>query len=340
MNKKLIYKALYAWWEREKRVLPWRETEDAYRIWLSEIILQQTRVAQGMEYYERFVSRWPRVEDLAAADEQEVMRLWQGLGYYSRARNLHAAAKMIVAEGWAPFPRKWEQIRALPGVGDYTAGAIASFAYNAPYPAMDGNVYRVVARLMDESEAFDTSRGKKLFHNHIDTLLDREHARLFNSAIMEFGALYCTPQLREETCRECVLRDQCLGYQHGTAELLPVRKARPKLRDRYLNYTIYLSRREDGVYTLIHRREEKDIWLHLWEFCIEEHTDGLHTHPCARSIEIKHVLSHQRLHVRYEVQEVETLPRIEGYKAVRVDELDEYGMARVTEMAAERLIYP
>ena len=183
MPNSLIYSRLYEWYDLNRRALPWRETEDPYAIWLSEIILQQTRVLQGLEYYRRFLARWPSVEDLAAADEAEVLREWQGLGYYSRARNLHKAAQMIVEKGWLPFPNTFEDLRALPGVGEYTAGAIASFAYNLPYPAMDGNVYRVVARLMDIDEAFDTTAGKKLFHQKIEELLDRENPRLFNSAI-------------------------------------------------------------------------------------------------------------------------------------------------------------
>ena len=180
MFNSFVYSRLYAWYEANHRILPWRETEDPYCIWLSEVILQQTRVAQGMDYYLRFVHRWPTVEDLAAADEAEVLREWQGLGYYSRARNLHKAAKMIVESGKLKversgklkversFPRTFEELRALPGVGDYTAGAIASFAYNMPYPAVDGNVYRVVARLMDIDEAFDTTSGKKLFRKQIE----------------------------------------------------------------------------------------------------------------------------------------------------------------------------
>ena len=223
MPNSFVYSHLYRWYESNRRVLPWRETQDAYCIWLSEVILQQTRVAQGLDYYMRFVARWPRVEDLASADEAEVLREWQGLGYYSRARNLHKAAQMIVANGWAPFPTRFEDIRSLPGIGDYTAGAISSFAYDLPYPAIDGNVYRVVARLLDIDEAFDTTSGKKLFHQHIETLLDREHPRLFNSAIMEFGALQCTPVLGDN-CARCPLQSVCLGYAHGTAELLPVRK--------------------------------------------------------------------------------------------------------------------
>ena len=203
MVNNLFYNRLYEWYEIHHRVLPWRETDNAYYIWLSEIILQQTRVAQGMEYYLRFIARWPKIEELANADEADVLREWQGLGYYSRARNLHKAAKQIVEKGtmdngqgtrdngqgtkdngqWTKddgqgtkeigFPKTFEEIRALPGIGDYTAGAIASFAYNLPYPAMDGNVYRVVARLMDIDEAFDTSAGKKLFHKEIGLWLQR-----------------------------------------------------------------------------------------------------------------------------------------------------------------------
>ena len=306
-------------------MLPWRETEDAYAIWLSEIILQQTRVAQGMEYYLRFVTRWPTVEALASADEAEVLREWQGLGYYSRARNLHKAAQIVVAKGWAPFPTRFEDIRSLPGIGDYTAGAIASFAYNQAYPAMDGNVYRVVARLLDIDEAFDTTVGKKLFHRHIETLLDITHPRLFNSAIMEFGALHCTPVLGD-ACATCPLQAHCLGYAHGTAELLPVRKPRPKVRDRWFTYHIYIK----GEETLIRRREEKDIWFHLYEFpCTEEQTDDKYP--------FTHVLSHQKLHARFIVHQVQKMPDIAGTIVIRWEDLNDYALSRLTLRALDTL---
>ncbi len=328
MVNSLFYSRLYEWYEINRRVLPWRETEDPYCIWLSEVILQQTRVAQGMEYYMRFVARWPKVEDLAAADEAEVLREWQGLGYYSRARNLHKAAQQIVESGkWKAegFPNTFEAIRALPGIGDYTAGAIASFAYNLPYPAMDGNVYRVVARLMDIDEAFDTSQGKKLFHKKIDELLDRNNARLFNSAIMEFGALYCTPVLGDN-CATCPLQEFCAGYAHHTAELLPVRKPRPKVRDRWFTYHIYLC--DDK--TLIHRREEKDIWYHLYEFpCTEGQTDDKYP--------FTHVLSHQKLHARFIVHRVQKMPEIPGTIVIRWDELNDYALSRLTLRALDTL---
>lgn len=344
MVKSLLYSRLYEWYERNKRVLPWRETEDAYCIWLSEIILQQTRVMQGMEYYLRFIERWPRVEDLAAASEDEVLREWQGLGYYSRARNLHRAAKMVVEGLSVEFPRTFEAIRALPGVGDYTAGAIASFAYNQAYPAMDGNVYRVVARLLDIDEPFDTSKGKKLFRQEIEGLLDREQPRLFNSAIMEFGALQCTPTLGDR-CSECPLQELCLGYQHGTVELLPIRKARPKLRERWLNYHVYVMAngertngevKGEGVWTLIRRREDKkDIWQHLYEFPLAE-SDGPEDTTLPH-FDLTHVLSHQRLHARFIIEKVAQLPTVEATIRVRWDELDDYAFSRLTLNALARI---
>lgn len=360
MLNSLIYSRLYDWYETSHRALPWRETEDPYAIWLSEIILQQTRVLQGLEYYRRFLARWPSVADLAAADEAEVLREWQGLGYYSRARNLHKAAQMIVEKGWLPFPRTFEALRSLPGVGEYTAGAIASFAYNLPYPAMDGNVYRVVARLLDIDEPFDTTAGKKLFHTRIEELLDRENPRLFNSAIMEFGALYCTPTLREETCTECPLRDHCMGFAHGTAELLPVRKQRPKVRDRWFDYHIYLasspipspSGESEGssAFTLIQRRENpKDIWYHLYEFPCEE-GDGVQKESCPERdknteyrvqthsvCELTHVLSHQKIHARFIVHKVQKMPEIPGTLLIHWEELNDFALSRLTLRALDTL---
>ena len=372
MPNTLIYSRLHEWYEINRRSLPWRETEDPYAIWLSEIILQQTRVLQGLDYYRRFLNRWPTVELLAAADEAEVLREWQGLGYYSRARNLHKAAQMIVERQKSKvesqeipayhFPQTFEEIRALPGVGEYTAGAIASFAYNLPYPAMDGNVYRVVARLLDIDEPFDTAAGKKLFHKKIEELLDRDNPRLFNSAIMEFGALYCTPALSEETCAECPLADFCLAHAHGTASLLPVRKPRPKVRDRWFDYHIYLSTeyrvQSTDLFTLIRRRENpKDIWYHLYEFPCEEsegvqnteyriQTDSVRTLSAERSVlcqpqavyECTHVLSHQRIHARFIVHKVQKMPEIPGTLLIHWEELNDFALSRLTLRALDTLL--
>ncbi len=355
-DKTLIYSHLYAWYESSKRILPWRETEDPYAIWLSEVILQQTRVAQGLDYYRRFLDHWPTVKALSEADEAEVLREWQGLGYYSRARNLHKAAKQIVESQKSKvesrkskdyfFPKTFEEIRSLPGIGDYTAGAIASFAYNLPYPAMDGNVYRVVARLMDIDEPFDTTAGKKLFHRRIEELLDRDHPRLFNSAIMEFGALYCTPVLGD-ACETCPLKDFCAAHAHGTADLLPVRKPRPKVRDRWIDYHIYLAPVTDNLspITLIQRRENpKDIWYHLYEFPCEESVNesGLSSQRSKlRQAEpffsCTHVLSHQRIHARFLIHRVQEMPEIPGTLAIRWDELDHYALSRLTLKAISQI---
>ena len=289
MNKELLHNKLIEWYEQNHRILPWRETDDPYKIWISEIILQQTRVAQGMEYYLRLVDRFPDVESLAAAEEDEVLLYWQGLGYYSRARNLHKAAQLMKnheifhqamrllgdkargeKDGEEAIRREGEEARgeeifdalkSMPGVGDYTAGAIASFAFNLPYPALDGNVYRVLARLYDCEIAFDTTEGKKHFRRLAVELLDRERPRLFNSAIMELGALHCVPTAPD--CENCPLNTWCKALDNNTVELLPVRKPRPKVRDRYLEYTIYLTPEKT---TLIHQRKGNDIWKHLWEF--------------------------------------------------------------------------
>lgn len=329
-----LYNQLYRWYDQNKRVLPWREIEDAYRIWLSEIILQQTRVEQGLPYYLRFVERFPDVETLAKASEDEVLRYWQGLGYYSRARNLHKAAQQIVTNGQMPFPTDYQAIRALPGIGDYTAGAIAAFAYNLPYPALDGNVYRVLSRLTNCAIAFDTTAGKKHFHKVAEELLDQENARLFDSAIMEFGALWCVPQSPD--CDACPLEAICQAKTHQTVDLLPVRKPRPQLKDRYLNYSIYLCKKDgEEVTTLIQQRQGNDIWKHLWEFVLRE-TKTEFEPTTVPHVDLTHILSHQRLHARYNIYKVSELPNVEGTKKVTLNELDDYALSRLTLRALEK----
>lgn len=338
MNKTRLYRRLYHWYEQEHRVLPWRETDDPYKIWVSEIILQQTRVAQGLSYYLRFVEQFPDVHALAAASEDEVLHLWQGLGYYTRARNLHRAARYVAEHGGIvggtdsnPAAR-FRQLCAMPGVGDYTAGAIASFAFDLPYPALDGNVYRVLARLYDCDMAFDTTAGKRYFRQLAEELLDTAHPRLFNSAIMEFGALQCVPQTPD--CAACPLQDFCEAYAHHTASLLPVRKARTPLRDRYLNYTLYITR--EGM-TLLHKREAQDIWRHLYEFPLVESDALLPVPEGCKRVDITHTLSHQRLHARFHIEPVESLPDLPGCIAIPLRDIDAYALARLTEKALEEL---
>ena len=328
-NSELLYYQLYTWFDHNQRVLPWRETEDAYQIWVSEIILQQTRVEQGLPYFMRFVERFPTLSSLADAHEDEVLRYWQGLGYYSRARNMYKAAQQLVSHGYATFPQTFEEIRALPGIGDYTAGAISAFAYNQPYPALDGNVYRVLARLTDCEMPFDTSAGKRHFHQVANELLDRNNPRLFDSALMEFGALYCVPTSPD--CMNCPLQTWCQAYAHHTVDLLPVRKPRPKIRDRYFNYTIYLT---PDRQTLLHQRQEKDIWHHLWEFPLVESNQLLPAKD-APFVDFTHQLSHQRIHARFTIVRTKNLPTIEGTQVIALSDLDNYALSRLTLKAIE-----
>ena len=363
MNKHLLYKELEEWYEVNHRILPWRETDDPYKIWISEIILQQTRVAQGMEYYHRLVTRFPDIQSLADAEEDEVLLYWQGLGYYSRARNLHKAAQLMknhelfklnnnninnlrgnqlsaALNGHSSELLNPEQIfaalRSMPGVGDYTAGAIASFAFNLPYPALDGNVYRVLSRLYDCEIAFDTTEGKKHFRKLAEELLDREHPRLFNSAIMELGALHCVPTAPD--CPSCPLNTWCKALANNTVELLPVRKPRPKVRDRYLEYTIYITPERT---TLIHQRKGNDIWKHLWEFVCAERTgeEAIRRKEKGEKIlELTHVLSHQKLHARFVIKNVPELPEIPDTLVVSLNDLDNYAFSRLTLNAIEKLL--
>jgi A/G-specific adenine glycosylase len=374
MNKKLLYKELEEWYEVNHRILPWRETEDPYKIWISEIILQQTRVAQGMEYYHRLVTRFPDIQSLADAQEDEVLLYWQGLGYYSRARNMHKAAQLMKnheifhLSNVECLKLKDEEIfaalKSMPGVGDYTAGAIASFAFDLPYPALDGNVYRVLSRLYDCEIAFDTTQGKKHFRQLAEDLLDREHPRLFNSAIMELGALHCVPTAPD--CPTCPLNTWCKALANNTVELLPVRKPRPKVRDRYLEYTIYITPEKT---TLIHQRKGNDIWKHLWEFVETTSVDGLkndnidnlrgnqlpaalqgenstqhnttlHHSTLPQAISLTHVLSHQKLHARFVIKNVPELPKIPDTVVVGLNDLDNYAFSRLTLNAIEKLLIP
>ena len=370
MNKDLLYKELEEWYEVNHRILPWRETDDPYKIWISEIILQQTRVAQGMEYYHRFITRFPDIQSLADAEEDEVLLYWQGLGYYSRARNLHKAAQLMknheifhqamrLLGDKARGEEIFAALKSMPGVGDYTAGAIASFAFDLPYPALDGNVYRVLSRLYDCEIAFDTTQGKKHFRQLAEELLDRERPRLFNSAIMELGALHCVPTAPD--CHTCPLNTWCKALANHTVELLPVRKPRPKVRDRYLEYTIYITPERT---TLIHQRKGNDIWKHLWEFVEttsvdfkNDNIDNLRGNqlPAAlqrntselsellnpyKVIEITHVLSHQKLHARFVIKNVPELPEIPDTLVVSLSDLDNYAFSRLTLNAIEKLLIP
>ena len=286
---------LLSWFAREGRDLPWRRTRDPYRIWLSEVILQQTRVAQGLEYYLRFTERFPDIAALAAAPEDEVLKLWQGLGYYSRARNLHAAARQVMSRFGGVFPATYGEVRALPGVGDYTAAAVCSIVYDAPCAVLDGNVYRVLARLFDIGIPIDTTAGKRTFAELAQLQLDTSRPGLYNQAIMDFGALQCTPA--QPRCGDCPLAGRCLALAAGTVGVRPVKQGRAKVRDRWFNYLHVTC----GDRTLLRRRGGGDIWQGLYEFPLIETDKAADFAELAATAAFRELLGNGRWHLRRSV---------------------------------------
>lgn len=326
--------ALRLWYRQNARDLPWRQTRDPYAIWLSEIILQQTRVEQGLPYYQRFIEEFPDVLSLAEAPSDQVMRLWQGLGYYSRARNLQAAAKQVAEESGGVFPSSYAEIRALKGVGDYTAAAIASFAFNLPHAVVDGNVYRVLARFAGIDTAIDTTAGKKQFMQLAGELLDPQHAAEHNQAIMELGAMICLP--RAPRCGECPLVQGCQAFEQNRQADYPVKSRKTKVRTRFLNYLLI----HDAHHVLVRQRTAKDIWQGLYEFPLIETSrakEPLQSYSLASELQAysripvrpgrhyRHLLSHQELRASFRKINLEKIPRklLTGYRRVAFDELKE-----------------
>jgi A/G-specific adenine glycosylase len=301
--------------------MPWRQTTDPYYIWLSEIILQQTRVAQGLPYYLKFTEAFPTVKDLANASEEEVLKLWQGLGYYSRGRNLHAAAKYIMNECNGEFPNTYKKLLTLKGVGDYTASAIASISYNEPTAVVDGNVYRVLSRLFGIETPINSTSGIKEFKQLAQELIDPKQPANFNQAIMEFGAIQCKPQ--NPYCLHCIFNDSCVALQKNSINKLPVKLKKTKVKHRYLHYLVFRSK--DGR-TMLHRRSGKGIWQGLYEFpVIEGVFEGIrfreselflkktasytiHQVQQYNTKPIVHKLSPQHLHTTFWIIDVDDLP--------------------------------
>ena len=319
--------AILRWYAENGRDLPWRRTRDPYAVWLSEIILQQTRVAQGWAYWERFLERFPTVDALAAAPEDEVLRLWQGLGYYSRARNLHTAAKQIVAMGG--FPDTLEGIRGLKGVGDYTAAAIGSIAFGLPAAVVDGNVYRVLARYFGIATPVGTTAAKKEFTALAGRLLPADSPAAFNQGMMDFGATCCTPV--NPACLTCPLQPSCQAFRDGRIDLLPVKKEAAKPVERHLTYVFV---RVDG-FVAIHRRGSGDIWQGLWEPWL---TDEVPADARLLVEGFKHQLTHRTLFADFYLWEPSTRPALpEGYRWIEEAELDRYAKPRLFELMLERL---
>lgn len=300
---------ILTWYAQHKRALPWRETKNPYVIWLSEIILQQTRVEQGMPYFFKFLENYPNVTKFAEAEEPEILRLWQGLGYYSRARNMHKASKQVLDRHKGEFPTDYQSLLALPGVGEYTAAAISSFSSNQGYAVLDGNVFRVLSRYFGIDEPINSSSGKKLFSKLAQEMLDQDHPGEYNQAIMDFGALQCKP--KSPNCEECVLRLDCKAYEVGLVDKLPVKLKGKKSRDRYFHY--FIIEKEGSI--LMSQRSEGDVWANLFEFPMIESDRELNVAELVQLEEyrinfgenvpkmvkgqVKHILSHQNIFARF-----------------------------------------
>ena len=337
--EKEFARLLIEWYHEHKRDLPWRNTNDPYLIWISEIILQQTRVAQGYAYYQRFIERFPNLESLAAAEENEVLKYWQGLGYYSRARNLHQAA--ISVNG--VFPVRYEDILKLKGVGIYTAAAICSFAYNQPHAVVDGNVYRVLSRFFGINEPIDSGKGKKIFASLAHDLLDKIQPALYNQAIMDFGALQCTPLSPD--CTVCPFKNRCFAFNHNMVSSLPIKQNKTKTSERFFYYL--LIRDNGNIY--LNKRTENDIWKNLYELPLIESNTALAVDDFIRKQEFasifkedsvvnvrllnktKHVLSHRIIYADFyelEAQDIK-MDFLSKYTRLNMADLELYPVSRL-----------
>ncbi len=337
--EKEFARLLIEWYHEHKRDLPWRNTNDPYLIWISEIILQQTRVAQGYAYYQRFIERFPNLESLAAAEENEVLKYWQGLGYYSRARNLHQAA--ISVNG--VFPVRYEDILKLKGVGIYTAAAICSFAYNQPHAVVDGNVYRVLSRFFGINEPIDSGKGKKIFASLAHDLLDKIQPALYNQAIMDFGALQCTPLSPD--CTVCPFKNRCFAFNHNMVSSLPIKQNKTKTSERFFYYL--LIRDNGNIY--LNKRTENDIWKNLYELPLIESNTALAVDDFIRKQEFasifkedsvvnvrllnktKHVLSHRIIYADFyelDAQDIK-MDFLSKYTRLNMADLELYPVSRL-----------
>lgn len=327
-------KILTHWYSVNKRDLPWRATKNPYYIWLSEIIMQQTQIKQGLPYYEAFVTNYPTVFDLANADEEAVLKLWQGLGYYSRARNLHASAKYIAYDLKGKFPHTYSEIIKLKGVGDYTASAIASICFDEPTAVVDGNVYRVLSRYFGIDTPINSTKGIKEFKTFASTLIEDQNPGDYNQAVMEFGAIQCKP--KNPYCKVCLLNASCVALQKGIVDELPIKLRKTKVTKKHFNFLVFMSSNKQ---TLFERRTTKGIWQNLYQFPLIETDQELisetfKTHPKVDSYfkdydfdfslyntkELIHKLSHQHLYTKFWIIEVDKLPK----PGIPMSELETY----------------
>lgn len=321
---------LIAWYEDHKRSLPWRGETDPYKIWVSEIILQQTRVQQGWDYYLRFIDNFPNVKALAEADEERVLKVWQGLGYYSRARNMHAAAREIMAKYGGQFPREYDDILSLRGIGKYTAAAIGSIAFHLPFPAVDGNVIRIISRIFGVCEDVTQPAVLKKITTICETQIDTKQPGAFNQAAMDFGAQQCVP--RNPKCDECPFQSGCYALNNNLTDILPIKKKKAELNHRYFHYDVYLSDNK----TIIEKRIAKDIWRNMYQFPLNESD----SEKCSDRSDytVREVLSHQVIHAAFHVKNVKKLPKpSENQIVVDFDHIDQYPMPKIMTMFLKQM---
>lgn len=334
---------IISWYSSNKRDLPWRKTKDPYLIWLSEIIFQQTRIDQGLDYYLKFVKSFPNVHDLANASESEVLKLWQGLGYYTRARNLHSTAIYISKELDGIFPNKFEEILNLKGVGRYTASAISSFAFNQSFPVLDGNVFRLITRFFGIETPIDSKVGETEVYEILNNIIDRKNPALFNQAIMEFGSLQCKPN--KPDCQNCPLIFNCIAFKKKWVDKLPIKSKKIKQTNRYFNYLVITS--DDSI--LLNKRVDKDIWRNLYEFPLIEDTDLKEIKVFIEILNLRfqdskleilniseiyiHKLTHQKIHARFIRLNVEKawFEKQNIFILAKISDIESYPFSKLTE---------
>ena len=343
-----LTKKIISWYHRNKRDLPWRNTNDPYKIWVSEIILQQTRIDQGMGYYFRFLEHFSTLSELAAASEEEVLKTWQGLGYYTRARNMHATANEIMEKYQGNFPQDYESILNLKGIGKYTAAAIASLAFGMPYAVIDGNVLRFLSRFFGIEESVDRSKGMNIIKQLAGQWMDRKNPGTYNQALMEFGALQCVP--RNPDCGVCPLKQNCTAYLRGITDLIPVRSKSLNIRQRYFNYLVILKNEKNKTGKIwLRKRTGNDVWKNLYDFPLIESKEAISEKKLESSPEweklfhgqnpgivkvtgpFKHVLSHQVINATfYIIRHVpdSTLP----FLKISIHAMEKYPMPRLIEI--------
>ena len=315
---------LLAWYGENQRTLPWRGESDPYKIWVSEIILQQTRVQQGWDYYLRFIEAFPDVGALARAPEEQVLRVWQGLGYYSRARNMHAAAQQIVNEHHGLFPDRYEEIRALKGIGDYTAAAIASIAFHLPHPAVDGNVLRICSRIFGVCDDIMLPATRKQITEICAKHIPKDDPGTFNQACMEFGAIWCTPN--NPKCNNCPFAATCYALKHQLTGTLPIKNNRITKKDRFFHYSFYLYNNK----TILEKRTGNDIWRNLYQFPLQENSEKKQSDDAKPAMELKEILSHQIIHASFFLKRLKKKPQLaENQILVEIEHLSDYPMPKI-----------